>query len=211
MDQHKLEELKGTLPLYVRGDLAGQEKAELEEALTHFPELQQELQEVERIHQTYQELTQEIPAPNDCLYNEVLRNIRKEKAAQERTRTASWTETFFDSLRNSLASPGVAWAAACLFLVLGLGLFFRPTPAPVVVTLSAPSSNPSLVALNVVFKEGTSEKDMRSLLLATGTQIVDGPDVNGLYVVAIHRAEPKERVLAQLEKSPIVRFVAFRE
>jgi hypothetical protein len=210
MIKNKLEKLKGMLPLYLRGDLLVSEKKELEEALIKYPELKQELREFAGIQTAYQEMTRETPAPAENLYGRILQNIRKQEKkaphAYER-----WGQAVLDFLQGAFASPKLAWATAAVFLMISVAVVLKPAPQGLIVTLGQFDPDPYIVKLNIVFKDGTSEKEIRKLLLATETQFVDGPDVNGLYILTIQSVDQKEKVLTELQKAGIVRFVAFRE
>lgn len=210
MTKNKLEKLKGMLPIYLRGDLSASEKKELEEALQKYPELKQELAEFAGIQAAYQEITRETPAPAENLYGRILQNIRKKEAAKAPRPYQVWAQAVFDFLQWAFASPKLAWVTASVFLVISIGVIFKPVPLQII-TLGEYNAETNIIKLNIVFKDGISEKEIRKLLLATGTQFVDGPDVNGLYVLAVQSVDQKEKVLAELNKAGIVRFVAFRE
>jgi hypothetical protein len=210
MMKYKLVKLKKIAPLYLRGDLSDSEKKEFEEALIKHPELQQELREFAGIRAAYLELIRETATPPENLYGRILQNIHKNEAA--RARESGWmrVQAALDFIQGVFASPKLAWATAALFLVISVGVILKPAPVQIV-TLGEIPPDPYQIKLNIVFKDGTSEKEIRKLLLRTGTQFVDGPDANGLYVLTVQNVEKKEQVLAELEKAGVVRFVAPRE
>jgi len=210
MIKNKLEKFKNMLPLYLRGELSASDQKELEEALIKYSELKQELREFAEIRAMYQETIREIPEPAENLYGRILQNIRKQEKKAPHAYEL-WGQAVLDFLQGAFASPKLAWATAALFLVISVAVVLKPAPQGLIVTLGEYPPDPYIVKLNIVFKDGISEKEIRKLLLATGTQFVDGPDVNGLYVLTVQSVDQKEKVLVELTKAGIVRFVAFRE
>jgi hypothetical protein len=206
----KYEKLKKRLPLYLSDDLPVAERRELEEALEKFPELKQELQDWAGIKAVYQDMIRETPAPAEELYGRIVQNIRKKEAVKGPQAYKIWIQGLLDFFKWAFASPKLAWATASICLIISLVMVFRPAEQRYI-TLGEIHDKPNIVNLNIVFKEGVSEKEIRKLLLKTGTQIVDGPDANGLYVLSAKNEEPKENVLKELNKAWIVRFVALRE
>jgi hypothetical protein len=210
MAMKKYEKLKKRLPLYLSDDLPVAERRELEEALEKSPELKQELQDWAGIKAVYQDMIRETPAPAEELYGRILQNIRKKEAVKGPQAYKLWLQGLQDFFKWAFASPKLAWATASICLIISLVMVFRPAEQRYI-TLGEIHDKPNIVNLNIVFKEGVSEKEIRKLLLKTGTQIVDGPDANGLYVLSAKNEEPKENVLKELNKAWIVRFVALRE
>jgi Putative zinc-finger len=128
----------------------------------------------------------------------------------ERTGKRRTIAGFLGSTPSAVRWALVAQAAA---VVLLLAVAFWPAPRPAFRALSDPSAGPVTPAqhqLRVVFAPGTTEPDMRRLLLEVRGEIVGGPSPLGAYVVAVPAAgaaaEPVALVLEHLREDPHVRF-----
>ncbi|RPI74358.1 MAG: hypothetical protein EHM45_19200 [Desulfobacteraceae bacterium] len=210
MIKNKLEKFKSILPLYLRGDLSDPDRKELEEALIQYPELKKDLREFAEIRAAYQETIREMPEPAENLYGRIVQNIRKQENKAPRPYRIR-VRSVLDFLQEAFASPKLAWTTAAVFLLISVAVVLKPAPEGTIVTLGQFDPEPYKVKLNIVFKDGASEKEIRKLLIGTGTRFIDGPDENGLYVLTVQSVDQKEKALAELEKSGIVRFVDFRE
>lgn len=97
----------------------------------------------------------------------------------------------------------LAGQAAAALLVVGIFTAIPSNPPDQTYHAlgSAPAAQPGNIV--IVFKADTSEERMRSALLATGAQVVDGPNVSGAYVLLVPR-QAREIALKQLRGMPQV-------
>ena len=111
--------------------------------------------------------------------------------------------------------PAARWLiAAQLVALAGLALYSaRPAAAPLprtgYRTLSAATAAAPRGVLRVVFAPGTSEAELRALLLSVRAEIVGGPSAAGAYTLALDgagAAEPVDEVLGLLRADPRIRF-----
>jgi anti-sigma factor RsiW len=128
----------------------------------------------------------------------------------ERTKKGRTLAGFLGGTPSAVRWALVAQAAAVVFL---LAVVFLPNVRPAFHVLSDPSKAvvaPGQRQLRVVFAPGTTEPDMRRLLLEVRGEIVGGPSPLGAWVVAVPAAgagaDTIELVLEHLRDDPHVRF-----
>jgi len=129
----------------------------------------------------------------------------------ERTKKVRTIAGFLGGTPSAVRWALVAQAAA---VVLLLAAVFWPGPHGGYRVLDDPPAGPAASVsqhqIRVVFAPGTTEPDMRRLLLEIGGEIVGGPSPLGAWVVAVPAtgagAEPIELVLEHLRDDTHVRF-----
>jgi hypothetical protein len=173
------------------------------------------------------------PSPHPAQLATLLRRIDESEGARQRPGLRT---NLRNNLRTNLVRlfgsgrVSVAWALAAqaATLVLLLGVIFWPS-APEAPDEAAPSAvaaspaatgdyrtlssapapaTPAATAhqVRVVFAAGTTEVELRRVLLELRGEMVGGPSPLGTYVVAVPRAEPLQLVLEHLRADPRVRF-----
>ncbi len=181
--------LRGIIPLYVKGLLSDSEKQEVEKMLSKKPELREEVDKWKRLGDAYKRIECELPRPSNMAYAKITERIRKPD-----------DRSFFERFMPSPAfSFGVILAEFLIIVALSvMTLSFSPEYR----TLSAPSATIERpVRINVVFKEGVTETEIRNLLFKMDGKIVDGPFRSGLYVIAISSEKELEKSLGLIRNS----------
>jgi len=193
------------LPWYANGTLEDGERRTVESHLAACSRCREELSACRGLGELLQQVPEVAPAPHPAHLARILEKIGDHERA-------AW-QSPLESLRNLLtATPRpVRWAlVAQLVLVLGLGLGLslhrQPAAASAVYrTLSdgppAMSSTAPSSRLRLVFAAGTTEQEIRDLLLCIRGQIVSGPSSLGVYTVEVPTGpDPLEDVLAHVRK-----------
>lgn len=162
------DEIEALLPFLANETLDGAERAEVEAAVAQDPELQAELAALRAIRDTMQ--AEDVASPGAFGLARLMRDVRQ--APQETTpepKPAPWQR------------PRLWQAAAALLLavVIGQALLTGGGPDPGGLQLAGGDA-----AFTVSFRPGTSEEDMRNLLLDAGAEIIGGPSALGFYSIA---------------------------
>jgi hypothetical protein len=190
------------LPWYANGTLEDGERRTVESHLAACSRCREELSACRGLGELLRQVPEVAPAPHPAHLARILEKIGDHERA-------AWRSPL-ESLRNLLtATPRpVRWAlAAQLVLVLGLslGLSLHRQPAAASAgyrTLSdAPPAPVPSSRLRVVFAAGTTEQEIRDLLLGIRGQIVSGPSSLGVYTVEVPTGpDPLDGVLAHVRK-----------
>jgi len=196
------------LPWYANGTLEDGERRTVESHLAACSRCREELSACSGLGELLRQVPENAPAPHPAHLARIMEKIGDHERA-------AW-QSPLESLRNLLtATPRpVRWALAAqlvLVLVLGLSLglnrllVHRPAqPAPT--TYQTLSDGPATSAvpssrLRVVFAPGTTEQEIRGLLLGIRGQIVSGPSSLGVYTVEVPTGpDPLDDVLAHVRK-----------
>ena len=200
------QRIQSLLPWFVTERLDTAERIEVEAHLSTCPECRAE----ERLERR---LAAEVAAmPMDVEQSWARLRARLERppvmpAARLGRLAAAWRD-LGRSLRGGPPWMGWAMAAQALVMVLLLGVVWprqgpagaRADHAPAYHALSAaPSPRPGNVV--VMFRPDTSERDLRSALVADQARLVDGPTAAGAYVLSVPAAR-RGAVLAALRQRP---------
>ncbi|HEY2737887.1 MAG TPA: zf-HC2 domain-containing protein [Thermoanaerobaculia bacterium] len=196
------------LPWYANGTLEDGERRTVESHLAACSRCREELSACRGLGELLQQVPEVAPAPHPAHLARILEKI----GDHERT---AW-QSPLESLRNLLtATPRpVRWAlAAQLVLVLGLGLGLslhrqprqlQTAPAAYRTLSDGPAATSSTIPssrLRLVFAPGTTEQEIRDLLLGIRGQIVSGPSSLGVYTVEVPTGpDPLDDVLAHIRK-----------
>lgn len=193
------------LPWYANGTLEDGERRAVESHLAACSRCREELSACRGLGELLRQVPENAPAPHPAHLARIMEKIGDHERA-------AW-QSPLESLRNLLtATPRpVRWAlAAQLVLVLGLGLGLnrsllhrQPAAAPTDYrTLSdGPAAPVPSSRLRVVFAPGTTEQEIRDLLLGIRGQIVSGPSSLGVYTVEVPTGpDPLDGVLAHVRK-----------
>ncbi len=193
------------LPWYANGTLEDGERRTVESHLAACSRCREELSACRGLGELLQQVPEIAPAPHPAHLARILEKIGDHERA-------AW-QSPLESLRNLLtATPRpVRWAlAAQLVLVLGLGLGLSlhrqprqsPTAPAAYRTLSdGPATTVPSSRLRLVFAPGTTEQEIRDLLLGIRGQIVSGPSSLGVYTVEVPTGpDPLDDVLTHVRK-----------
>lgn len=90
-----------------------------------------------------------------------------------------------------------------VILALGIGLLMR-TPADYRMLSSQAGGTQSRTGIAVIFGDGRSEEEVRTLLTRLALRIVDGPTGEGAYTLAVD-AQRRDAAVAALREHPAVR------
>ena len=180
------------VPLYVKGLLPDAERREFENAVSECPDLKNTLEEWKLIGDAYKSLECRLPEPSRNLFPKITEKVRESKKE-------SWFQRFMPSPSFSLA-----FMAVQLLIIITLGVCivqvkheYRTLSAPLVMV-----SEP--IKINIVFKEKTTETEIRNLLLQVNGRIIDGPYSTGLYIVGIKSDADIEKTLKVFRENKIV-------
>jgi hypothetical protein len=207
------------LPWYASGTLEGSEQRAVESHLAACAPCREELAVQRQLSQALQQVPEIAPAPHPAQFARLMARIDAEETAGPR-----WWAALRDLFT---ATPtAVRWTLAAqlgFVLLLGttLALHRRPAdpvePSPATYqTLSDPAPAPaqanpasraSSASLRVVFAPGTSEQEIRDLLLGIRGQITAGPSPLGVYTVDVPAGPDRlEDVLAHLRAHKQISF-----
>lgn len=197
------------LPWYANGTLEDVERRVVEAHLAACARCREELAADRRLGESLRQTPETAPAPHPAQFARLLERLDRDRTGLR----GAWA-----ALHDLLtATPrAVRWTlAAQLGLILLLGvlgggllLLRRPEPPPPAVyqTLSDPAPEvpaaPAATArLRVVFAPGTSEEEIRNLLLGIRGQITAGPSPLGVYTVDVPAGpDPVADVIAHLRR-----------
>jgi anti-sigma factor RsiW len=211
------------LPWYANDTLPDGERRTVEAHLAECPRCREEIVACQRLGEAVRQAEETAPAAHPARLVRLMERIDDE----ERSGGHGWRRAVlapWQGLASLLrATPPVARGALVVqlvFLVALTGLLVRwsqlpeeaapaAPPAPAYQTLSesapAPATPEMTARLRLVFAEGTTEQEVRSLLLGIRGQIVAGPSALGVYTVEVPAGpDPLEKVLAHLRAQPRV-------
>lgn len=191
------------LPWYANGTLEDGERRTVESHLAACSRCREELSACRGLGELLQQVPEVAPAPHPAHLARILEKIGDHERA-------AW-QSPLESLRNLLtATPRpVRWAlAAQLVLVLGLAgldLARRPAQQPAAASYRTLSDAPAVPGpssrLRLVFAPGTTEQEIRDLLLGIRGQMISGPSSLGVYTVEVPTGpDPLDEVLAHVRK-----------
>ena len=204
------------LPWYVSETLSDGERRTVESHLAACSRCREEIVTCRRLGEAIRQTEEIVPMVHPARLARLM-----EKIDEERDDGHGWRHAVLAPWRGlaSLvqATPPLARGALLVqlvFLVALTGLLVRwsrmpDAPAPQYQTLSesapAPATTETTARLRLVFTEGTTEREVRDLLLGIRGQIVAGPSALGVYTVEVPAGpDPLEKVLAHLRARPRV-------
>jgi hypothetical protein len=180
------------VPLYVKGLLPDAQRREFENALSECPDLKNAIEEWKLLGDAYKALECRFPEPSKNLFPKITEKVKESK-----------NRSFFQRI---IPTPGfsLAFMAAQLLIIITLGVYIMQIKHEYS-TLSAPSvmvSEP--IKINIVFKDKTTETEIRNLLMQIDSRIIDGPYSTGLYIIGIKSGADLEKTLSIIKESKIV-------
>lgn len=127
--------------------------------------------------------------------------LQTQSRASRFAAVVEWWRGQQSGVRWALALQPVAIAALAFALLLGTQRTVNPAPQ-IYHALSRPA-DATAGRLVVVFSPQATQAEMRRVLLASGTRIVDGPTAADAYVLAV-APERVEQALKQMRQEPSV-------
>jgi len=195
MNYRKLKEL---IPSYVNGTISEKDKIMLEKAADKDPKLKKEMEEFSKIELIYDFM--EIPEPPPDIYNNIVKNIEKEKNNKK----------VYDSLKkikNLLKIPYVSWGLVFVEFVLIVFLFGYTNKGMFVTASNTYNDMRCEVKIDVVFKKTATIEQLRDLLRKVDGYIIYGPGSNNVYLVCIKKKQSYASVEKRLTASGCVEMV----
>jgi hypothetical protein len=197
------------LPWHINGTLDTEQKRWVEEYLSTHPQAKSELLWNEALQTRVRERAPSVAA--DVGWSTLQQRIRLERRAQ----APSLMGRLSQLLGGFRFTPAMATAAAVILVQAGvIGTLLRHSGQDDAVDKdvyrnigSAPYTGP---VVEVTFKEGATEKEMRRLLMSVNGNVVGGPGQLGNYLVFIPAAKIGDAE-AILRASPLVESAAVLE
>jgi hypothetical protein len=205
------------LPWYVNGTLAQPERQGVEAHLAECLRCQEEERACRRTAEAVLKTGDAAPSPHPVQFQRLLARVEEHERAGRppgRRRPGAALVALLAGGPRPLRAALIAQAAVILLLV-GLQAWqaLRPSPsagpAPAgFTTLSDPGPPPAPAPrLRIMFSPGTTEREIRELLLAIRGEIKAGPSPIGLYTVEVPAgSDPLAAVLTRLRSEPQVTF-----
>jgi len=190
------DDLDMLLPFLANDTLTGDERRDVEDAVSADADLQAELAAVKAIRTTMQ-AEEEAFTPGEMGLARLLRDVDTVEVAAATPAPAN--------------KPWIWQSVAAMLLVALVGQtafqFGGTGDAPGDFELAsgeAPEARAASAVFRVGFAPGTTEADMRSLLLEAGVAIAGGPDVQGLYDLGLTEGADRQVVMDALIASSLV-------
>lgn len=173
------------LPYYLNGTLTETEVEHVEQALTDYPQLQQELNFLDTLRKQLQSQSDSLSSPGELGLKRLQQQVKKN---QPKKLVHGWRI--------------LAIAASVLLLVQTLVTFQLDEPGTYLPASGTPDFEVSGTLVSVTFFPEATEQQIRAVLLQGNSRIIDGPSALGIYQLVIH-SEPDE-VIAYLKSQGII-------
>lgn len=196
------------LPWYVNGTLSHQEQERVEAHLVECLRCQEEERACRRTAEAVRETGDAAPSPHPVQFQRLLARVEEhERGEAARRGRGRLSRLLADTPR--FARRALLAQAAMILALVGV-LIWSATTGPIeFVTLSDSAAAPPAAAaerLRVMFAPGTTEREIRELLLAFRGEIRSGPSPLGVYTLEIPEGSDPDVVLARLRSEPQVTF-----
>lgn len=205
-DDHR--DIQSLLPWFLNGKLEASERDRVQAHLGECADCRAELGAEQRLSSEIAGMASAAGAPD---VERGWRQMSQSLDRQPRTRSpfGGWigrlaTPRRTDPLPQSGSAPWLGWAVAlqcCVLVVMGVVLWRGEEPA----RYHALGTTPASAAANIVviFKPDTPERDLRAILRASSSRLVDGPTVSDAYLLHVAPAA-RSAALARLRRDPEV-------
>lgn len=198
------------LPWYVNDTLSHQERERVEAHLADCLLCQEEERACRRTAAVVRETGDAAPSPHPVQFQRLLARVEEHEREETERRGRGRFSRLLAGTPRPVRRALLAQAAMILALVgvLMWSATTGPTGPTEFVTLSDSTASPPAAAerLRVMFAPGTTEREIRELLLAFRGEIKAGPSPLGVYTVEIPDGSDPDVVLARLRSEPQVTF-----
>lgn len=187
LEPQDVEEL---LPWYVTGRVSRDEARGIEAALKTMPDLADKLTQVQREREAIARAAEAVEAPPPETLQRLLQQVETTRQARvARVQAQSDAGGWFKGALGRNAVWQAAFAVACVVVVaLGVRLYSPPSGLGVETNI-----NPSGAAtLLVTFQPAAAAADIAGLLTGLHANVVDGPRVDGIYVVRVPASQSSD-------------------
>jgi hypothetical protein len=211
--KYEFDQMKENIPLYINGELQGEERAVFEQQLKVDQQLQQEYEEFLLINRMFEQLESNQSIDTDGVFKRIQGQIALDESKEfsKKSVVEISQSPFFEKLSAFFSMNNLGWGiAVAQFVVLAVmvtGNFQHEED--MMTTLS----NESGVAighqqLTVVFDVNASIEQVSGLLQGINAVIIDGPSKVGMVKISLSKTpESLEKIIDDLKASPIVIFV----
>ena len=183
---------------YVNRTLSPEEEQQVVNHLKTCGDCQQEFQEVTNMQTAIKTSIEQRPGPSPAAFSTLMRRIEQEKQAVRRQTAESTSTPWWESVESAFRSLfEVQWVPALAsvlivgqaFLLLSLGTpeGDRGQKTDTIIERGIPQGTPqgSLLKIKVGFQAETQEQRIRAFLQKINGRIIDGPSLEGTYILAI--------------------------
>ncbi len=214
------------LPFYLNGTLSDQERQEVDSHLAECQDCQNELEMMKEVHTEVKTYYAQLPQPSPNVFSRVRAKIEQEAAAERKASISLKDESKVSlgtKLQKFLHSVfSTQWAPAlAMSLILGQAglLMWSLSGGPIgthgpVIERSVPPATiqPVPSKLEIAFQSQTSEKEIRETLQNIYARIVDGPTLDGRYIIEVSENDPArlKKIIEKLSRQKTVRLVKLK-
>jgi hypothetical protein len=204
------------LPGYLSQTLTTEENQQVEQHLNICSTCQKELQEVKTMKAALKTTIQGFPGPSPAALSKVLNRIHQETPrvteqvqSQGNSSWGEWIERAFRAIFEIRWAPTLASVLIVGQTILLLSVLNKPqveTPSGSITKRGIPqaTTTPQLMKIKVSFVESAQEKQIRSVILKLGGQIVNGPTDTGFYTLGFSYTKNTsvESIISSLQTYP---------
>jgi hypothetical protein len=212
---------------YATNTLPEEERQKVDQHLTECQTCRQELEEIDHLRNQVTSHFDSFPAPSPHVFERVKAITLEEEALQPKqkekfVRHNVWIQlvTMIEEGIGALFIPRWAPSLAVMLIVVQAALLFgtldRPpgnigtSHSPRVVERSGSPTAPMNqgILVQIAFQEDASEKHLRTVIRDLEARIVNGPSIEGVYIVELLEKDPSvadQKLAAFLSNSSSVR------
>ena len=214
--EHPLHAEAALLPGYLSQTLTTEENQQVEQHLNICSTCQKELQEVKTMKAALKNTIQGFPGPSPAALSKVLNRIHQETPrapeqghSQENSSWGEWVERAFRAIFEirwapALASVLIVGQTILLLSVLNKSEVEAPSDSITKRGIPQATTTPQLKKIKVSFAESAQEKQIRSVILKLGGQIINGPTEEGFYTLGFSHTKNTsvESIISSLQTYP---------
>jgi hypothetical protein len=200
-----LSEAELLAPWYVTGKLDEAETREVEERAKEDEEFARLINEVKREQKAAAALNEAMGELPQSVWARLEQSVEEERREQSRGRRASFIQSLKTGVSGFFAGftmqqwqvAAAAAVALCLVQAGAIAYLVQNSGPAKYGTASGPKSTAAVKpAFIVSFSQNATAGEINALLDAAGASIVEGPNADGLYHLAIRNENPEGRDLA---------------
>ncbi|SDU07451.1 anti-sigma factor family protein [Halopseudomonas salegens] len=176
------------LPFYLNGTLTEGEVEAVEHALTDYPELQQELDFLRALRKHLKSQPAAANSPGEMGLKRLQQQLHKPQPASTARSVRGWH---------------IAAIAASFLLLAQTAIVLKvEQPADYYPAGGAVDGQAGGTAISITFAPETTEQQIRAVLLASNSRIVDGPSALGIYRILVQ--DEADGTIAWLKEQDII-------